>query len=283
MDFIVELSDSQKKAWKNIIQAKRGQFLKSPIKYVTEATTCLNISAKDIFNTPSVSIQKVRDYVWNLYIQDESLFHQDVLAYLMVNEPQAYKILEVSLSTKNFNSSQHEIIAHIIGECAGKVMPYIYELSLSTTNSRRARSGSTFEAIIYHIMEILKYPYINQSHLGKEFFSQNDLGKKVDMIIPSNEAYQKNRAKCHVVTMKTSLRERWQEVIEELQRTNIPHLYLFTLDPAISANTMELMKKYNITLVSYGSIKEHHLGFSNIISFEEYFQKELPSMISYWQ
>ena len=282
MDLITELNDEQKKSWKKTIQAKRKQFIKTPLEYVVQATDQLNLSKETIFGDLSGSIQKIRDQVWEFYIQDESIFHQDVLSHLMVNESQAKKILINSLSNKNFDNSQHEIIANIIGECAGKVMPYIYELSLSTTNSRRSRSGSTFEAIIYHIMEIFEYSYVNQSHLGKEFFSQNDLGKKVDMIIPSNEAYQKNRAKCHIVTMKTSLRERWQEVVEEIERTNIPHLYLFTLDPTISSNTMELMKKYNITLVSYNYIQNRLSDFSNIISFEEYFQKELPVVIDYW-
>ncbi len=240
------------------------------------------MSKNDIDSDISYSIHKIRDYVWNLYIQDESIFHQNVLSHLMVDEPQAHKILVDSLQNKSFNNTQYNAIAELVGECAGKVMPYIYELSLSTTNSRRSRSGSTFESIIYHIMGILGYPYVNQSHLGKEFFSQNDLGKKVDMIVPTNEAYEKNRAKCHVITMKTSLRERWQEVVEELQRTNIPHLYLFTLDDSISSNTLELMKKYNITLVTYKYIKNRLTDFSNIISFEEYFQKELPLIIQYW-
>lgn len=282
MDCIIELNDNQKKLWKKTIQTKRGQFIKTPLEYVIQATSQLNLSKDEINNNLSKSIKKIRTYVWGLYIEDESIFHQDVLSHLMVDEPQAHKILVHSLNNKVFDNTQHNIIAHIIGECTGKVMPYIYELSLSTTNSRRSRSGSTFEVIIYHIMEILNYPYVNQSHLGKDFFSQNDLGKKVDMIIPSNEAYQNNRSKCHIVTMKTSLRERWQEVIEELQRTNIPHLYLFTLDDSITTNTLELMKKYNITLVSYKEIKDRLSSFSNILSFEEYFQKELPLVISYW-
>jgi hypothetical protein len=34
--------------------------------------------------------------------------------------------------------------------------------------------------------------------------------------------------------MKTSLRERWQEVAEEIERTKIPEIHLLTVDEDIS-------------------------------------------------
>ena len=119
MDLIIELNDDQKKSWKSTIQTKRKQFIKTPIEYVIQATDQLNLSKENIFGDLSGSIQKIRDQVWGFYVQDESIFHQDVLSHLMVNESQAKKILINSLSNKTFDNSQHDIIANIIGECAG--------------------------------------------------------------------------------------------------------------------------------------------------------------------
>lgn len=84
--------------------------------------------------------------------------------------------------------------------------------------------------------------------------------------------------------MKTTLRERWQEVAEELQRTNVPHIYLLTVDKDVTLNTAEIMKQYNITLVLYKKDKDRSLkGCANVIDYETFFLKEMPHILSYWK
>lgn len=111
---------------------------------------------------------------------------------------------------------------------------YIYKVALSNTNSRRSRAGKTFEAIIYKVYESLNYTYDSQSKVGRKSFTDLGLGKKVDSILPNISAYSKRRNKTIVGTMKTSLRERWQEVAEEIERTKIPEIHLLTADQDIS-------------------------------------------------
>jgi predicted nucleotide-binding protein (sugar kinase/HSP70/actin superfamily) len=82
--------------------------------------------------------------------------------------------------------------------------------------------------------------------------------------------------------MKTSLRERWQEVVEEINRTNIPHIYLLTLDGTITENVMNVLHSHNITIVTYQTIKDNLSGFDNIMSFEEYFRHDIPHALDYW-
>jgi hypothetical protein len=45
--------------------------------------------------------------------------------------------------------------------------------------------------------------------------------------------------------MKTSLRERWQEVAEEIERTKIPEIHLLTVDEDIPKNKAQEMANHN--------------------------------------
>jgi hypothetical protein len=85
--------------------------------------------------------------------------------------------------------------------------------------------------------------------------------------------------------MKTTLRERWQEVVEELDRTKVPKIYLLTVDEDIALSKAQEMGNHNIVLVVYESVKRQAAlaGLKNIISFETYFHDELASELSYWK
>ena len=85
--------------------------------------------------------------------------------------------------------------------------------------------------------------------------------------------------------MKTSLRERWQEVVEEIHRTNIPEIFLLTMDDKISKSKADQMGQHNVTIVVPKSVagNEKLANLKNIISFEEYFFEEIPSMLKYWE
>lgn len=83
--------------------------------------------------------------------------------------------------------------------------------------------------------------------------------------------------------MKTSLRERWQEVVEEVVRSNLPNIYLLTVDDNISENKITQMSQHNIILVVIESVKEKLSSFRSVLSFEEYFSREIPNILSYWE
>ena len=85
--------------------------------------------------------------------------------------------------------------------------------------------------------------------------------------------------------MKTTLRERWQEVIEEINRTSLPSIYLLTVDENVSLNKVEQMANHNVILVVYKSVKEHSSLFNkrNVISFEDFFFSEIPQTLEYWK
>ena len=84
-----------------------------------------------------------------------------------------------------------------------------------------------------------------------------------------------------IVTMKTSLRERWAEVVEEIQRTNIPNIHLVTLESQISVNLLQLLDNYNITLVVYDEVKKKDLrSNNNVIGFTDFFSTEIEHHLS---
>lgn len=170
-----------------------------------------------------------------------------------------------------------------VGEVSGRIFPYVYELAKSITNSRRSRAGTSFERIIHHIIDAKGIPYDKQSKTGTAVFAKAGLGKKVDGLVPSIEAYGKIRSRCAILTMKTTLRERWQEVVEEIERTKVPHIYLLTLDDALNDSNLETMKNHNITLVVPDYVQKANAGKQNVMSFEKLFNEDLPHVLKYWE
>ena len=83
-------------------------------------------------------------------------------------------------------------------------------------------------------------------------------------------------------SMKTTLRERWQEVVEEIDRSNLPNIYLLTCDTDISTSKATQIKEHNIILVVLKSTKENLANFRNVISFENYFSNEITQVLDYW-
>lgn len=95
----------------------------------------------------------------------------------------------------------------------------IYSLTLSNTQSRRSRAGKEFEAIIELILIGANIPIDSQGNIGKKAFVEKGLGKLVDIVSPGAIEYNLNKRNTVLISAKTTLRERWQEVPEEMGRT----------------------------------------------------------------
>ena len=121
--------------------------------------------------------------------------------------------------------------------------------------------------------------------VGKSTFEGQGLGKMVDSLLPSIECFKQRRDKVIIGTMKTTLRERWQEVIEEIQRTGLPSIHLLTMDDDISENKAIQMGKHNVIIVvpDYVKSTKQLIEKRNIVSFETYFLQEIPDMMKYWE
>jgi hypothetical protein len=176
-------------------------------------------------------------------------------------------------------------LREFFGDYSGQIYPYIYRLSLSNTQSRRSRAGKVFEGIVYGLYDALGYPYESQATVGSQNFKTQRLGKIVDSLLPNLDAFEQRRDKVVIGTMKTTLRERWQEVIEEINRTGLPSIYLLTVDEDISVSKVEQMANHNVILVVYKTVKmdEKLINKRNVVSFEDYLFDEIPQVLKYWQ
>lgn len=291
LSLITSLDDAEKAWWKKTIQEFRKRIVREPKAYALEIITKEGVTRDQLSKEVEKYLELLREAVWLRYLIDEAQFHREVIAHLIQNRELPSNILTQILNEDFFSEdfsgmSKEEVLkrmSKIVGDVAGRVMPYIYELSLSTTQSRRSRAGKVFEKIIETFFDIFGYAYSNQSALGNAAYNAKKLGKKVDLIVPDIETYLSNRSKCAVITMKTTLRERWQEVAEELNRTNVPHIYLLTVDEGVSANTADIMHQYNITLVLYKRAKTKTFAeHANVIDYETFFLKEMPYILNYW-
>ena len=292
LNLLSQLDGSESQWWERTIQEHRRKFVKNPKAYALEIIEGEGISKEQLTQETESYLEILRETVWQKYLIDEGIFHTEVITYLVKNRDLPRKILASVIDNEVFSLSLDKLskqeisekITGLIGNGAGRIMPYLYQLSLSTTQSRRSRAGKVFEEIIEAFFDIFEYPYSNQSAIGNADYNIQNLGKKVDLVVPDIDSYHLNRPKCAVITMKTTLRERWQEVAEELSRTNVPHIYLLTVDPKVTPSTANIMKQYNITLVLYKKDKERKFSeFSNVMDYEAFFIQEIPHIVSYWK
>jgi len=288
LKIVTEVPKSEQKAFDTLIKDYRKKYIRTTETLLQSIVTNHKNLIKNIKNQDvSKSIQTLRELVWQAYLSDEVQFNAYLMKDLYTKLDTPREILDVLIEKNIITNNAKELeesIRKTCGEYAGRVFPYIYRLSLSNTQSRRSRAGATFEYIIYYLYDILGYDYDSQKKVGRKLFDQNGLGKKVDSIMPSIDAYAQRRNKTIIGTMKTSLRERWQEVAEEIERTKIPEIHLLTVDEDISLNKAKEMAQHNIIIVTYEwvSNSDKLKGMKNITSFEEYFFEELPVIYKYW-
>lgn len=285
---IIEIPKDEQKELENLIKKYRKQHIRISQEIVEKVFNENKSFIKQVQKgNVSKSIANLREVVWKEYLEDEVHFNvllmQDLHKILDTPKEILDAILKKDFNKLKGNDLKEEIIK-ICGEYAGRVYPYIYKISLSNTNSRRSRAGKTFEAIVYKIYECLDYSFDSQGKVGRKTFTELGLGKKVDSILPSISAYEKRRNKTIIGTMKTSLRERWQEVAEEIERTKIPEIHLLTADEDISKSKAQEMNNHNIIVVAYDWIanSDSLKSMKNIISFEEYLFEEIPSILKFW-
>jgi len=286
---IVEVPESERKAFDKLIKETRKALIPSSQCIVDKVLQNNSVYVQGIKSgNVSENIQAMREASWQEFLRSEVEFNIILMKKLNVLISTPKDILS-SLVTEDLATLKSEEllerVKNICGDYTGRVFPYVYAIALSNTNSRRSRSGKTFEAIIYKTYETLNYPFDSQSKVGRKIFDDFGLGKKVDSILPSLEAYNNRRNKTIIGTMKTSLRERWQEVAEEIERTKIPEIHLLTADENISASKAEEMARHNIIIVVYEwiAISDKLKDKRNIISFEEYLFEEIPSKLAFWE
>ena len=285
---LVDIPQVEIDAFDRLIKEYRVRFIR-PARDLIDEVFAENSYTQRLLEKKDVSaiIAEVRELAWQKFLIEEVEFNTALLKDIHKKLSTPGAILEMLIQDRTAGKtgdSLLEAVRETCGEYAGRIYPYIYMLSLSNTNSRRSRAGTTFEAIIYKIYSLLEYPFDSQGKLGRKVFESAGLGKKVDSVLPSIDAFRQRRNKTIIGTMKTTLRERWQEVAEEIERTKIPEIHLLTVDTAIAKSKAQEMGAHNIVVVGPKVLAESEdlKGMKNIISFETYFFEEIPRMLEHW-
>lgn len=145
---------------------------------------------------------------------------------------------------------------------------------LSLSQSRRARAGSTFEAIIHALFKRLGYP----------FDEHPILNGVPDFILPSKKHYDKNPSDCIIFTVKRTLRERWRQIVTEETR-GLGH-FLATIDDTITESQLEQMKRHRIFMVVPQGVKNAETRYKkapNVTDFEDFFEDYLDPALKRWR
>lgn len=288
---LIRLPKKEEDKFAEFIRNYRRKLISSPKDTAEKATEHNSDFILGLINNGNITkaIVELRELAYDEFLKEESIFNSYVLKEIGKNfdAPKA-RLDELCLflsETDMLNPLMlKDNIIDLFGSYSGYISPYIYQLCLSNTQSRRSRAGKTFEGIIYFLYEHFNYPYASQASIGKKTFSDLGLGKVVDSILPSIDAFNQRRDKTIVGTMKTTLRERWQEVVEEVARSNLPNIHLLTVDESIAASKAEQMAKHNIVLVVRNDVKnrDEMKDRRSIIDFETYFLNELPETLKFW-
>jgi len=122
-------------------------------------------------------------------------------------------------------------------------------VSLANTvlQSRKSRSGNSLE---YHTIEILEEEGFRQ---GTDYVWNPVInGKRPDFLFPSKQAYLDDAfapGKLKMLAAKTTCKDRWRQIRNEVDRGRIPLLHLLTLQEGVSENQFAEMEEEGVQLV----------------------------------
>lgn len=254
--------------FKNYYRKKRNEIFIKPYELAYKSFLDLQYNTKDkefFLKNPSDIVKNLREKSWENFLIYEKEF--SALMYKHLADLDDYSNLDNK-------SSIHKFI--------DKNTQHFYELSLSNTQSRRSRAGTEFESIVELIIMGAGISIDSQGSLASGIFEKHNLGKAVDLVSPGVAEYKIQKRQVILISCKTTLRERWTEVIEEKTRTGASEVFLATLDDKISENTMQTLQNNNVFIVTtkYNKNKKYKNN-TMVLSFEELLQ-ELKNKNDYW-
>jgi hypothetical protein len=152
--------------------------------------------------------------------------------------------------------------------------PKIDATLLSAAQQRKSRAGYSFE---HHIEAMLidgGVPFEKQVVIEAK--------RRPDFILPGRALYAetgRTNKEALVLSAKTTLRERWKQVGQEMKDCD---LFLATVDENIAANAIEDMASQGIVLVVPEGLKDsnttEYKKQASVISFESFFKEEIGTV-----
>ncbi len=125
------------------------------------------------------------------------------------------------------------------------------KMEKSHSQSRSSRAGSSFETIVQELLNIIGIPSERVTRSDKK-----SRLNRIDLVIPDRETAATSPDKAHFLSLKTSLRERWKEVVEEQTQGQRTHLLTILQNETLSNTVAQNIIDHGIFLYVPDKIKD---------------------------
>ena len=163
----------------------------------------------------------------------------------------------------------------LVSQALQAMYPDLWRIFLSRSQSRKQRGGEDFQEEIKLMFQLADVPFEEQT---REY--------RTDFVIPSQRFFERDRTRSIIFSVKRTLRERWQEVVDELHHTNCPNVYLATANESrkITLTThIAGLRRYNMHLVVWDSVKTEKFPNEPVVrNYSEFATVDVPTFRSYW-
>ena len=212
------------------------------------------------------AISNIREIAYNRYLKDEEALNASVLADAAEKIPVIYK--NANRLLKDLGPSQESIKEAMI-KFPTMIMPALYVLSQSNTQSRRSRAGKEFEMIIERILILKGYKYEVQARRAHE---------QIDFCLPSVDKVNRDPHGSASLSLKTTIRERYRQVLDEAESMKGVFNCLLTLDNNITQKTVESVREKGVYLVVPEDQKEKFESEAMVVTYKTLFDDELEKL-----
>lgn len=168
--------------------------------------------------------------------------------------------------------NQNPSVADLVKTLFSRFDEIYKEVMLSPVQRMKSRAGTSFEHHVRRVLQDGKIPFDEQKFTGNQ---------RPDFILPSLKLLQdptRERDAALILSLKTTLRERWKQVVKESRNSDI---FLATVDDKVAAETITDMRLDNIFLVVPESLKDssyaEYADSSNVLTFKEFFVESLAA------
>lgn len=224
------------------------------------------------------------DTEYEVYLEYEEMCAQRAPELLLSEEgrsrfPRTVQLLESALDLVEDTEKSALQKLNGIATC---LRPFYGLFEQSLAQGRMGRAGGSAQIHLESLLCLLGY--------AGEFETQQVLNGTVDFLFPSKKAWERDRQRCIIVSVKRSLRERYKQVFEELGITGGLTVYLVITEPAeearrdLTAEKVETIKKQNVYLVVRDSVKQQQFpDEQRVLSFTQFLTQELPLRRKLWK
>lgn len=264
-----------------LVENIRSKETPAPKSIVMEAFQ--NTGLYNVNEEPQVSAEKVKedfnDYLEEVFEETlkvlekyESITYQKVLERIPETDP---KTIESALESFREHKDNFQKLKEALKEILPKWENQLWKVFQSKGQSRKVRGGTDWEYQIANLLNLLGADY--DKHKARY---------RMDFMLPSEDFFKEYRQRSFVISAKRTLRERWQEVVEELQSYNAPNIYLATAEEKDNISrdkAKQIAEEYNIHLIVWNNVKEEKFrDMPSVKGFNQLAEEILDFKDQYW-